>query len=246
MRSFLEIHSNLGALRSGVFPWNEEIGAEFAQRTKYLTVDTVFDLCAGSGHLGMTVGEIGGAKRVYLVEVDPASCLMAKSIWRNNNERKVYVIQKDIRSLPPFPLYNGLIVSNPPCAALPDSFRTWRNVYGGRDGLLYVRVIFKWLMQCQNSSLFFVSAYFLSEMKEISIEGLSSTIGADGIIKNIYYFRKPAWNWIGVGDTKNPGFSEEVFSWHLNYCENNEKASFLSFLRKKPYTHHILIEGHTF
>jgi hypothetical protein len=231
-------------VRSGVFPWNEHLGVEITKRTKYFKADTVLDLCAGSGYLGMTVARKTGARKVILLEIDPVSCQMAKILWMSDSQRTIYIIQGDVRKLDPAPFYDGLIVSNPPCAPLPGSFYTWRNIYGGRDGLLYVRAIIKWLLQCQNTVPFFVSTYFLSPMKEISYRDLSAVIGADdGIIKNIYHFQKPAWNWIGIDDKKNPGFSEEIFAWYFDYCKESEKETFQKYLRENPYAHHILIEG---
>ena len=244
MRNTIDLNSNLDVLRFGVFPWDEQIGAEIAERTKYFVSDKVLDLCAGTGYLGVTVAKTVGAKKVILVEIDAVSCQMAWTLWKSDCHRAVCVIQGDIRNLDFFPLYDGLVVSNPPCAPLPDSFRTWRNVYGGKDGLLYVRAIIKWLLQFQSAVPFFISTYFLSPREEISIKDLSSVIGIDDMIKkNIYHFQRPAWNWIGIADQKNPGYSEEIFRWYSDYCEDREKDAFLKYLKEKPYAHHILIEG---
>lgn len=240
---------NLSALRGGVFPWNKELGTEFVERTKYYHEYEVLDLCAGTGHLGMTVAETIRARKVIFVEVDPASCSLIRSIWKTVERGKVrpfHVVQKDVRTLAPLPFQNGLVVANPPHAPLPDSFRGWRNVYGGKDGLLFVREILKWLLRCPSRVLFFVATYFLSQKKEMSIADLSEALGVESeIITNIYHFRKPAWNWIGIDGTKNPSCSENVLAWYQSYCDVNERKIFHDLLRNKPYTHHILVEGET-
>jgi len=244
MSNIININNNLSALQSGVFPWNETIGDEFVEKTSNIKADTVVDLCAGSGHLGMTIAEVVRAKKVFLIDIDHISCQTAKALWRSDNFRQVSIYQTDIGNLTPMFLNHGLVVSNPPCAPLPGSLHLWRNVYGGRDGLLYVRKIFKWLSQCQGHIHFFIATYLLSQRKELSIVNIQRELGTVGItLKNIYHFRKPAWNWIGICEKNNPGRSEEIFNWYIEYCQNNEKDTFKHFLKERPCTHNVLLEG---
>jgi len=239
-----ERHSDLNTLYSGVFPWNWSFGHEFADRAKQLKAKMVIDLCAGTGHLGITVAESVGARKAVLIETNPTACKMAQEIWRDHESVETLVIKADVLRLPVANFRQALVVSNPPHAPLPDSFRSWRNVYGGKNGLLFVRAIFRQLLKREGSVPFLVSTYLLSQKVEISREDFLGTLNMDDPgVKNIYHFQEPIWKWRGVEEKNNPACSERVFDWYLNYCQEKEKEPFLKFLKNHPYTHHILIEG---
>ncbi|NVL89909.1 MAG: class I SAM-dependent methyltransferase [Desulfobacterales bacterium] len=241
--TFIDIHSSVHTIRSGVFPWNVSFGHEFVDRTKGSKANTVIDLCAGTGHLGITVAEAIGAKKVILIESDPITCKIAKDIWRNYEAEGILVINADILRPPLAYSAQSLVVSNPPHAPLPNSFRSWRNVYGGEDGLLFVRAIFHWLLNCEGPTLFFVSTYLVSQKVEVSKKDILEALNMeDPGVKNIYHFQEPMWRWRNV-EENNPGCSERVFAWYLDYCQHKEKERFLKFKKNHPYTHHILIEG---
>jgi len=241
----LDLH--IDKFTNGVFPWNEQLGYEFKKRVKNIKGKTVVDLCSGTGNLGVEVANTIGAKRVVLYEINHASCQEALRIWKNLDDLEIHVIEADILSTPPFLDYPGVVVvSNPPHAPLPDSFSDWRNAYGGKDGLMFVRAIFDCLLKCQQDVPFLIATYFLS--KEISLtisDVLKGLDKNDPGIKNIYHFNKPTWNWIGIDEKDNPSRSENVLSWYLDYCNEDEKMSFLKYLKEHPYIHHILIEGIT-
>lgn len=240
MRDILEIEK----FTSGIFPWNECFGREFSERARKFKSHTVMDLCAGTGHLGIEVANKIGASRVILIEINPVSCHKAMSIWKNYNGKKVYVVQADILRNPLSPYFNGVMICNPPHAPLPDSFLPWQNAYGGDDGLLFVRAIFDWLLKCKKRVSFLIAAYFLGNKIDITIEDVIKTIdiGNPGV-ESIYHFKEPTWRWIGIKEKDNPAPSEKVFSWYLDYCQENEKVSFTNFLRNNLCVHHILIEG---
>jgi methylase of polypeptide subunit release factors len=240
MRDILEIEK----FTYGIFPWNEYLGREFTERAKKYKADTVMDLFAGTGHLGVEVANKINASRVILIEINPASCHKAMSLWKNYNRKKVYVVQADILRNPPSPHFNGVVVSNPPHAPLPDSFSTWQNAYGGDDGLLFVRAMFEWLLKCKRRVSFLIAGYFLTNKIDITIEDVIKKIDrGDPGVESIYHFKEPSWKWIGIKENTNPALSEKVFSWYLDYCQEYEKVNFLSLLRNNPYVHHILIEG---
>ncbi len=117
----------------------------------------VYDLCSGSGCIGITVKKRNPLADVYLVEKYPE----ALSYLRKNAERYDFpsenIIECDVLSGCPDLPRADLIISNPPyikSEELPSlqrevGFEPKTALDGGKDGLLFYRAICdKWLKSC--------------------------------------------------------------------------------------------------
>lgn len=114
----------------------------------------VLDLCAGSGCIGLTVGQHAENCRVVLADLsEDAIRICHRNTRRNNLQSRVSSIRVDAREDPPDLLWDfNLIVCNPPYIRSGDipnldaSVRDYEPMLaldGGSDGLNFYRIISK-------------------------------------------------------------------------------------------------------
>lgn len=107
----------------------------------------VFDLCAGSGALGIAIAHNCPQARVTLVEKSRAAFKYLKKNCELNNT-KANLVCGDVETWLP-PQKADLIVSNPPYISKEEMKKLQREVkyeptmalYGGRDGLRFYRIL---------------------------------------------------------------------------------------------------------
>ena len=123
------------------------------KKTLYLEQDPrVFDLCTGSGCIGLAVANRVKDARVTLADIsDNALAVAQKNVQRLNMGNRVRCVKVD--ALAPPPSFLGkyhLIVSNPPyitteeMGQLPISVKDYEPelaLHGGEDGLIFYRSI---------------------------------------------------------------------------------------------------------
>lgn len=127
-------------------PETEELVEKVIDRAKAVDNCTVYDLCAGSGCIGISIAKACPNSAVYLVEksVDALFYLLKNA----DNIDNAKVICSDIRDVPDLPKAD-IIVSNPPYIRSDDigslqgevRYEPVMALDGGKDGLDFFRII---------------------------------------------------------------------------------------------------------
>lgn len=115
----------------------------------------VYDLCAGSGAIGLSIAKLCRGCEVYLFEKYDGALEYLKKNAKNFGLDNVHIIKADIKDGKPFDIPSPqLIVSNPPYIKTADISSLQSEVLrepltaldGGEDGLYFYRIIHdKWL-----------------------------------------------------------------------------------------------------
>lgn len=153
--SFLGNEFNVG---EGVLiprPETEELADMCIQRIKKGGVKTVYDLCAGTGCIGISIAKACPQVTVYMFEkYESAAGYCRENTALNGVKNAVTVICDITRGVPEGLPPAELIVSNPPYIPADELDGLQKEVHfepstaldGGKDGLVFYRVIAsKWL-----------------------------------------------------------------------------------------------------
>lgn len=172
-------------------PETEELTQLVFNKAKHLEKPVIFDLCAGSGCIGISVAKAVPNATVYCVE--KSSEALFYLIKNAQGVDNVKIIQGDVFFPCELPKAD-IIVSNPPYIKTEDIANLQREVLkepemalnGGEDGLDFYRAICEKWKSClsPNGSVFF-------EIGEEQGEAVSQILAANGykeikIIKDMY------------------------------------------------------------
>lgn len=156
---------------------------------------TVFDLCSGSGCIGISVKKLCPDARVFLVEKSPeAICYLNKNIDNLCCDDKPVLIQGDILIPGMFELLTeaDVIISNPPYIKseeipfLQSEVRREPSMAldGGEDGLVFYRMlVYEWSKKLKKGGFM---AFECGEEQSEDIVKLFSAIGFDSEVINDY------------------------------------------------------------
>ena len=136
-------------------PETEELVALASERMHAMHAQTVFDLCAGSGCIGLTLALEHPEAQVYLLEKYPSAFAYLQKNQADLKASNARIFKADIADFtPPDGKQADLLVSNPPyveSGQIPDLQREVQReprtaLDGGADGLAFYRLIAeKWL-----------------------------------------------------------------------------------------------------
>lgn len=184
------------AVGSGVLiprPETEELTFLAAEQIKKRGVKTVYDLCAGSGCIGITLARLCPGVRVFCIEKYPAALsFLHRNIPKELTDR-VFPVEADVLLSPP----DGLpapecIVSNPPyieSAVVPTLSREVRKephsaLDGGADGLTFYRAILKnWVPLLPSGGL---AAFECGEKQTAALSALFACAGTCDVRRDLY------------------------------------------------------------
>lgn len=163
----------------------------------------VFDLCAGSGALGIAIAHNCPQARVTLVEKSRAAFKYLKKNCELNNT-KANLVCGDVETWLP-PQKADLIVSNPPYISKEEMKKLQREVkheptmalYGGRDGLRFYRILCNRANELLNSGGRLMVEIGWKQGQEVkgiferygfeSVEILQDYSGNDRVVSGIWY-----------------------------------------------------------
>lgn len=163
----------------------------------------VFDLCAGSGALGIAIAHNCPQARVTLVEKSRAAFKYLKKNCELNNT-KANLVCGDVETWSP-PQKADLIVSNPPYISKEEMKKLQREVkheptmalYGGRDGLRFYRILCNRANELLNSGGRLMVEIGWKQGQEVkgiferygfeSVEILQDYSGNDRVVSGIWY-----------------------------------------------------------
>ena len=153
-----------------------EQAAEFI-RSNNITTPVIFDLCSGSGCIGITLAKLFPEANVYCFEKSDIALGFIKKNIELNNVVNVRVIEYDIFDGLPLDLsHPDILVSNPPYIPTNDISELESEVRkepvmaldGGTDGLMFYRCICdKWL-SLFNKSVFFALEFGIDQSGDIA------------------------------------------------------------------------------
>lgn len=155
----------------------------------------IYDLCSGSGCIGITLKKHLPEADVYLVEKSPEALLyLKKNVDTICSDKSPIVIQGDVLSYDSFeksPMAD-IIVSNPPYIASSDipllqkevSFEPEMALDGGADGLVFYRyIINKWKNKLKQRGAFF---FEIGEDQGEAVSKILKENGFDSFIDKDY------------------------------------------------------------
>lgn len=136
-------------------PETEELTALCIERIRQKNYRTVYDLCAGSGCIGISIAMECPETQVYLVEKDPEALRYLRQNVPAGAGDRIHVAEADVlEGCPPGMPAPDMIVSNPPYIPAAEIGMLQPEVLhepmlalnGGADGLLFYRAIMRhWL-----------------------------------------------------------------------------------------------------
>lgn len=174
-------------------PETEELTFLAAEQIKKRGVTTVYDLCAGSGCIGITLARLCPDVRVFCIEKYPAALsFLRRNIPKELTDR-VFPVEADVLSLPPESLpLPECIVSNPPyieSAVVPTLSREvlkepYSALDGGEDGLTFYRAILQnWIPLLPAGG---VAAFECGENQTTALSALLSAAGQCEARRDLY------------------------------------------------------------
>lgn len=153
-----------------------EQASEFI-KTNDITTPVIFDLCSGSGCVGITLAKLFPDAKVYCFEKSDIALGFIKKNIELNSAVNVTVIEYDIFDGIPLNLpCPDVLVSNPPYIPTEDIAGLESEVKrepvmaldGGADGLIFYRLICdKWLSNV-DKSVFFALEFGIDQSKDIA------------------------------------------------------------------------------
>ncbi len=173
-------------------PETEELTLRCIEKIRKKHYHTVFDLCAGSGCIGLSIARVCPDTEVYLFEkYDGALKYLRLNIPAQATER-VYIIAADILHPPADLPQPDLIVSNPPyipTAEIPSLQKEVQRepvtaLDGGTDGLLFYRAIARnWLPLLKDDGF---AAFECGEEQSDALQNLFCSFGAVSAVQDAY------------------------------------------------------------